>query len=576
MLNRVVRSLMVLGVFAAQMALAQSDKPVADGVQAVERGSRISVQQLSPMQVENLAVAGKVWGFLKYHHPVVTSGQRQWDYALLDILPAVLAARDRAGADALLVEWIAGLGPLPDCNPCARLDPQGYHLLPRLGWLEDKSLLSPGLRDALQTVYRKRSSAKTQFYAGFGTTSGNPVFDKEADYKSLTFPDAGFQLLSLLRFWNIVEYWSPYRDQVDADWDTVLRESIAPVMQASSRSAYELAMIVVTARVNDTHTKLYTSLPLAPPRGGCRVPVHVRFVEEQAVVAGYTDNDAGPASGLRRGDVIEAIDGKPLAALIDAWRPYYAASNEPTRLRDIAMRLTGGACGPAQLTVRQDGQRRELAVVRMPIGRSAPLAHDRPGETFQLLGDDIAYIKLSSIRSADIPGYMQRAAQTRGIIIDIRNYPSEYVPLWLGPYFVDKPTPFVRTTMGDAANPGGFTWRPETSLPVHPSPYRGKVMVLVDEESQSRSEYTAMALRAGPRARVIGSTTAGADGNASRFSLPGGLQTMISGLGVFYPDKRPTQRIGIVPDIRVAPTIEGIRAGRDEVLDAAINEIRSN
>lgn len=49
---------------------------------------------------------------------------------------------------------------------------------------------------------------------------------------------------------------------------------------------------------------------------------------------------------------------------------------------------------------------------------------------------------------------------------------------------------------------------------------------------------------------------------------------MISGIGVFYPDKRPTQRIGIVPDIEVKPTIAGLRAQRDEVLDAAIREIR--
>ncbi len=34
-----------------------------------------------------------------------------------------------------------------------------------------------------------------------------------------------------------------------------------------------------------------------------------------------------------------------------------------------------------------------------------------------------------------------------------------------------------------------------------------------------------------------------------------------------------TQRIGIVPDIEVRPTLAGIRAGRDEVLDAAIAEI---
>ena len=48
---------------------------------------------------------------------------------------------------------------------------------------------------------------------------------------------------------------------------------------------------------------------------------------------------------------------------------------------------------------------------------------------------------------------------------------------------------------------------------------------------------------------------------------------MISGLGVFYPDKKPTQRIGIIPDVEVRPTIAGIRAGRDEVLEAALRQI---
>src|SRR5688572_15689791 len=103
--------------------------------------------------------------------------------------------------------------------------------------------------------------------------------------------------------------------------------------------------------------------------------------------------------------------------------------------------------------------------------------------------------------------------------------------------------------------------------------YPGKVVVLVDETSLSQAEYTAMAFRAAPQAIVVGSTTAGADGNVSQISLPGGLRTAISGIGVFYPDKRPTQRIGIVPDVEMRPTIDGIRAGRDEVLEEALRQI---
>lgn len=57
------------------------------------------------------------------------------------------------------------------------------------------------------------------------------------------------------------------------------------------------------------------------------------------------------------------------------------------------------------------------------------------------------------------------------------------------------------------------------------------------------------------------------------FTLPGGLRTTISGIGVFYPDKSPTQRIGIVPDTEAWPAIDGFREGRNEVLEAAVRHI---
>jgi C-terminal processing protease CtpA/Prc len=95
----------------------------------------------------------------------------------------------------------------------------------------------------------------------------------------------------------------------------------------------------------------------------------------------------------------------------------------------------------------------------------------------------------------------------------------------------------------------------------------------VDESSLSQAEYTTMAFRSAPNAVVVGSTTAGADGNVSAIPLPGGLRSAISGIGVFYPDKKPTQRVGITANIDARPTIEGIRSGRDEVLEAALRHI---
>jgi C-terminal processing protease CtpA/Prc len=197
-----------------------------------------------------------------------------------------------------------------------------------------------------------------------------------------------------------------------------------------------------------------------------------------------------------------------------------------------------------------------------------------PGPAFRLLdGGRVAYLKLSSVKATKVDDYLRRAVGTRGFIIDIRNYPSQFVVFALGDHLITKPTPFARFTHGDLSDPGAFYWTPPQSLDPKPPHYSGKIVTLVDAVSMSQAEYTAMAFRAAPGAVVVGSTTDGADGNVSPFMLPGDLGTQISVIGVFYPDKRPTQRVGIVPDVVVKPTVAGIREGRDEVLEAALREI---
>lgn len=42
---------------------------------------------------------------------------------------------------------------------------------------------------------------------------------------------------------------------------------------------------------------------------------------------------------------------------------------------------------------------------------------------------------------------------------------------------------------------------------------------------------------------------------------------------VYYPDGTATQRISIVPDVEVKPSVKGIREGRDELLEKAVEII---
>ncbi len=545
-----------------------------------DAGSHVNVTNLSTVQIKNLATLAQVWGFLKYHHPTVTEGLRHWDYDLFRILPQVLDATDSGAANAAISSWIAGLGNIVECTDCATLNSDNLYLSPSLDWIADESLLGAGLSRTLQSIHRNRKPAAKQYYISLTPNVGNPKFENELAYGSITLPDAGYQLLALFRYWNMVQYFYPNRDVMADDparspnyWSDVLVESIPGIALAPDSLTYQQELMKFIAKINDTHANLWTSIAVRPPTGSCQLPVDVRFIEGRPLVLRYISATAGPASGLLPGDLIEQLDGTPVNELLNQWRPFYADSNEAARLRDIGRYMTRGPCGTATVAVRRGETALNLTSSRVPVSSldfSASYTHDLPGEAFQIISNQIAYLKLSAVQAANSASYIQAAAGTKGLIIDIRNYPSEFVVFTLGQLLVSEPTEFVRFTNADMTNPGAFHWRELLSLTPQQPHYSGKVVILVDEVTQSSAEYHTMAFRSAPGATVIGSTTAGADGNVSTVLLPGGYSSYISGIGVFYPDKRPTQRVGIIPDIEVRPTIEGIRAGRDELLERAI------
>ena len=166
---------------------------------------------------------------------------------------------------------------------------------------------------------------------------------------------------------------------------------------------------------------------------------------------------------------------------------------------------------------------------------------------------------------------------TKGLIIDIRNYPSDFPIYTLSAYLMKENKPFVKFTMGSTLSPGLFTFGNTLGAGEDNNKnYQGKVVMLVNESTQSSAEFHAMAYRLHPNSKVIGSTTAGADGNMSWFTLPGAVNTGISGIGVYYPDGTETQRVGIVPDLVVTQTIEGVKQNRDIVLEKAIEIIETS
>jgi C-terminal processing protease CtpA/Prc len=329
---------------------------------------------------------------------------------------------------------------------------------------------------------------------------------------------------------------------------------------------------------NDTHANLWGGRNSVDSlRGTNYAPFRVQFIEQKLVVTDYYNPELKEASGIEIGDIITHIDGKSIESIIDDLKKYYPASNEAARLRDISDDLLRSNSQILTIQYISSGQVKQSELL-LYAKNNLKMYHwykvDEKEKCYKLLDGNIGYITLANIKNEDIPVIKESFKNTKGLIIDIRNYPSVFVPFILGSYFVSKPTPFVKFTNGNVNNPGEFTFTPVLKIPKSGETYQGKLVVIVNEGSQSQAEYTTMAFKAGENTTIIGSQTAGADGNVSNILLPGGLRTMISGIGVYYPDGTKTQRIGIVPDIKIEPTIKGIQQGKDEVLEKAIEIIK--
>ena len=539
-----------------------------------DKGSGIKSITINKEQTSNLELLGRIWGLMKYHHPEIATGNYNWDYELFRMLPDYLTVKNNRTRDKYLLKWISKYGVLKACKDCKSTDANAF-LKPDLAWIKTTGL-STSLQKKLEQVYENRHQG-THYYIGMAKGVGNPEFLHEKACANMPYPDAGFRLLAVYKYWNMIHYYFPYKHLMDKDWNTALKTYIPRFNSAKNELAYELEAVQMIGDIQDTHANLWGgNNEMIKLKGKFYPPVHTRFIENKLVVVDYYNAELKEKTGLEIGAVITKINGKAVETIVKEQQKYYPASNQPTRLRDMSKDLLRSTEGQIDIEYLQGGKTQTKKLDLYDIKELDYYFWYRKSDEkcYKLLGEDIGYVTLGNIQTEDILYIKEAFINADGIVIDIRNYPSTFVPFLLGPFFMSEAKPFAKFTKGNVNNPGEFTYSKPLSIPASGITYAGKLIILVNELSQSQAEYTAMAFRAVPNAIVIGSTTAGADGNVSRITLPGGLETMISGIGVHYPDGKETQRVGIVPDIEVLPTIEGIKQGKDELLEKAIEIIR--
>ncbi len=453
--------------------------------------------------------------------------------------------------------------------------------------IEDSSWQSGFITQAFAALdgWDKTTAATT---SGNTVVSLNYILPKPAAYAENMAPPVGHRLFALFNYWNAIQYFFGYKNLLPEPWDNKLLKHIPHFIAATDGVKYQLAIRHLASDIHDSHGFVSNTNSRTPIRDvyGYWPPVTVEFIGNKLYIVDIGKDSLQSMSNVDLWDEIEAINGETVAAAAQKWRTYIASSNESTFKRDVVNTIINGAKdSKLTLTLNRNGVRKNVELVR--TGRNQAISRknvdfndDYP--VFKKLEGNIGYVNMGSLKTGQVDSMFQSLMNTKAIIFDIRNYPNGTA--WsIAPRLAAKEKKAVRfeapmvTADWITGDEGAeqalfyFTVRPDTTKPR----YKGKVIILCNQQTQSQAEYSIMMFQGAADVTVIGSQTAGADGNVTNVVLPGGYIASFSGAAVIYPDGKGTQRTGIRVDVQAVPTLAGLKAGKDEVLERALQYLKT-
>ena len=530
----------------------------------------------SEAQVENLAKLCKVWGYVKYTHPVFLLGEKDWDEELLKLIPAVSEA-DSDEVNGILHEWVDSLGEV-DYGTLNRVPlwaaakEEEISVQADTSWISADYLgeeLTQQLSQLGPVPNIDRSKAPVQF-----NQEGAPGFQREKTDPNCSYQKEEERLLGLFRVWNVIEYYFPYIYVMDESWHDLLDEFILKIVESNDRQGFELVLLEMTAHLHDLHTGIVIQNTLQDFWGEYLAPVNlIRTKEGEWIVCKVFGN-----CPLQVGDVILGLDGTEVKKIEKNREKYLSVPNEKKLYQGMALYLLRSKSNTMDITILRNEKEETYTVTGTKQYTNLSWKEEKSHE---ILEKNIGVINPSSIPEGDtesvVSQIMNDLCNTNGLIIDLRQYPSDpNMHMFLSMYLQKKGTVYSVMTIPSQSVPGTFINRKISSIGVATGAfyYEKPVVLLMDERSMSSSEYSIMHLRTGDQEVVIGSSSAGVDGNVTELPLPNGNHLRFTSFGVYTPEMGQTQRVGLAPDIEVYPTIEGIKQGRDELMEAAIAYIQ--
>jgi carboxyl-terminal processing protease len=390
--------------------------------------------------------------------------------------------------------------------------------------------------------------------------------------------DQSFQLV-----WETVH--NAYFDRTfgGVDWPAIRAEYAPLVAQAQDQATLRLHLQRMLDRLGRSHFAIIPEeaavfQPEQRHRHGT-LGLAIAWVGDGIHVTTVEEAVAAERAGIRPGDRVVAVDGVDL----DGVRRHLATGLMPEGRQEaylvtvVMERLQAAVGSGVTLSLERSGSRWDVDLLTEPhLGLWSEPMGFFPAMPLQLdacyLEGGAAYLRLSAFAPAlmgQIRSFLRSLAEEDALVIDLRGNRGGLLTMANGiaGLLIREEMSLGQMNLRDGVI--YFDAYPQSGA------FSGPVAILIDRNSASTSEILAAGLQEGGRARVFGERSAGAALPSQFRQLPTGDLFQYAVADVLTHGHRQLEGEGVEPDELISRRLDELAEGRDGVLEAAIEWLRS-
>ncbi|MBI6120169.1 S41 family peptidase [Salegentibacter maritimus] len=499
----------------------------------------------------------QVWGLLKYHHPEVSRGEFNINAEFLTQLEKMKRIDSRKEFNAKLLDWVEGfdsrkLKPKKNWKKRDRL----FSGNADFDWIA-KSYFSKNLQALLENIQFNKNYK--DHYASVHSLASFVEFENDKPLEDFDATNKAHRLLFLAHFWNAMKYWNVNIYLTETPWNQVLPEMIKEFSKDGS-GTFELAKEKLFSKLNDSHANYYSSHTLKslthfPNFGG-------RIINDSLLVTRIFNKDSIKRNKISVGDIIYSVEGVKLGKYYtDKFSSVISVSNENYLKNEIQNNylLASDRDSIKVGLLKKNGDRVKQYIHLYALKNSYEKyrrKHPERTENWKMLSEQIGYMNLYEITKDEVDVAFEKFEGTKGIVIDLRNYPQNISTGTLPKHLYPRRKKFVKALAPnlpaygkpDYKSPLRWIMNPFAAGKRNKSYYKGTVVLLVDRSTLSKAEWIGMAIQAAPNVITLGEQTGGAVLNRNELILMDGTSIDFTKMTAFYPEGMEVQRNGLQLD----------------------------